>query len=153
MHGSRGDNKGSRPAPSPPKKSQNIGCLSNTEALPGGYLFPCSPEINWLVPLFPKNRKFVFLCSLFPNIVFVPLFASKFPEINALFPLFPQTPVRASILVWFPCEITKLSCQHSMLGLHRKTPAKLHLNGISLAGRQMMAQFWWYKWIISPLIN
>ena len=39
-----------------------------------GYLFPCSPEINLLVPLFPNNRKFVLLCSLFPNIVFVPLF-------------------------------------------------------------------------------
>ena len=21
----------------------------------GGYLFPCTPEINWPVPLFPKN--------------------------------------------------------------------------------------------------
>ena len=35
------------------------GRLNITEALPGGggrgYLFPCSPEINWLVPLFPKN--------------------------------------------------------------------------------------------------
>ena len=74
-------------------------CLNDDEAIPGGYLFPCSPEINWLVPLFPKNRKFVFLCSLFPNIVFVPLFPSKFglcsPEINALFPLFPKTPGRA----------------------------------------------------------
>ena len=56
------------------------GRLNNTEALPGGrgYLFPCSPEIDWLVPLFPKNREFVFLCSLFPNIVFVPIFFSKF---------------------------------------------------------------------------
>ena len=43
-----------------------------------GYLFPCSPEINWLVPLFPKNREVVLLCSLFPNIVFVHLFPSKF---------------------------------------------------------------------------
>ena len=51
--------------------------LSDFEALPGGYLFPCSPEINWLVPLFPINQKIVFLCSLFPNIVFVPLFPSK----------------------------------------------------------------------------
>ena len=34
----------------------------------------CSLEIDWLVPLFPKNRKFVFLCSLFPNISFVPMF-------------------------------------------------------------------------------
>ena len=56
----------------------------------------CSPEINWLVPLFPKNRKVVFLCSLFRNSVFVPLSPSKFdlcsPEINTLFPLFPRTP-------------------------------------------------------------
>ena len=78
------------------------------EALPGGgYLFPCSPEINWLVPLFPKNRKFVFLCSLFPNIVFVPCspqnltFFPCSPEINTLFPLFPKTPARAtSISIW-----------------------------------------------------
>ena len=49
----------------------------NLEVFPGGHLFPCSSEI-WHVPLFPKNRKFVFLCSLFPNIVFVPLFPSKF---------------------------------------------------------------------------
>ena len=64
---------------------------ASTEALPGGMPVPLFPEINWLVPLFPKNRKFVFfcslfpknrkfvfLCSLFPNIVFVPLFPSKF---------------------------------------------------------------------------
>ena len=57
------------------------------DALPGvgAYLFPCSPEINWLLPLFPKNRKIVFLCSLFPNIVLVPLFSSKF----GIYPLVP----------------------------------------------------------------
>ena len=37
------------------------------EALPGvgGYLFSCSPEINWLVPLFPKieNLLSYVLCS------------------------------------------------------------------------------------------
>ena len=67
------------------------------EAFPGGYLFPCSPEINWLVPLFPKNRKCAFLCSVFPNIVFVTPFPSKFglcspcsPEINGLFPCSPK---------------------------------------------------------------
>ena len=27
----------------------------------GGYLFPCFPKINWLVPLFLKNRKLVLL--------------------------------------------------------------------------------------------
>ena len=30
--------------------------FANNEPLPGGgYLFPCFPEINWRVPLFPKN--------------------------------------------------------------------------------------------------
>ena len=48
------------------------------EALPereggGGVPVPLFPEINWLVPLLPKNRKLAFLCSLFPNIVFVSL--------------------------------------------------------------------------------
>ena len=45
-------------------------------------------EINWLVPLFPKNRKFVFLCYLFPNIVFVSPFPSKFGLCSPV-PLFP----------------------------------------------------------------
>ena len=55
-----------------------------SEALQGGgHLFPCSPEINGLVPLFPKNRKFIFcvpcspilsLCPCSPkNFAFVPL--------------------------------------------------------------------------------
>ena len=74
------------------------------EALPGGYLFPCSPEINWLVLLFPKNRKFVFmfpvpqycLCSPVPLEIWPMLPCS--PEINALFPLFPKTPGRPYIL-------------------------------------------------------
>ena len=39
----------------------------------GWYLFTYSPEINWLVLLFPQNRKFVFLRFLFPNIIFVPV--------------------------------------------------------------------------------
>ena len=77
----------------------------------GGYMFPCPPEINWLVPLFPQNRKIVFLCSLFPNIVFVPLFPSNFgiwsPEIYALFHLFPKTPGRASIVVFRRTRIYK----------------------------------------------
>ena len=75
------------------------------EALPGGYLFPCSPEINWLVPLFPKNRKCVFfmfrvrqycLCSPVPLKIW-PLFPCS-PEIKGLFPLFPKTPGRASCI-------------------------------------------------------
>ena len=69
----------------------------------GGYLLPCSSEIKWLVPV-PEKSKICFLCSLFPNIVFVPLFPLKirplFPcsleinalEINALVPLFPKNP-------------------------------------------------------------
>ena len=38
--------------------------LLNMEALPGGggYLFSCSPEINWLVPLFLQPQ--YCLCSL-----------------------------------------------------------------------------------------
>ena len=44
----------------------------NTNEAPPGWDFPCSAEINWPVPQLPQNRKFVFLCSLFPNIVFVP---------------------------------------------------------------------------------
>ena len=63
------------------------------EALPGG-------GGGGPVALFPKNRKFVFLCSLFPKIVSVPLkiwplFPCS-PEINTIFPLFPQTPGRVS---------------------------------------------------------
>ena len=70
----------------------------------GGYLFPCTPEINWLVPLFPKNRKkkcfLMFpvpqycLCSPVPLKIWH-LFPCS-PEINTLFPLFPKTPGRAS---------------------------------------------------------
>ena len=62
------------------------------EALPGGYLFPCSPEINRFVPLFPKIKILIsyvpsspkmplFLCSLH----FKPLFLCS-PEINAIVP-------------------------------------------------------------------
>ena len=58
---------------------------TGNEALPGGgYQFPYSHEINWLVPLFPRNRKFVSygpcspILSLFPcppkNLAFVPVF-------------------------------------------------------------------------------
>ena len=84
-------------------KFNNTGALMRPSQGGGGVTVPLYPEINWLVPLFPKNRKFVFLCSLFPNIVFVPLFPSKFdlcsPKINTLFPLFPQTPGRASLML------------------------------------------------------
>ena len=65
--------------------------LAITESLPGGGGVPAPlfPEIVWLVPLFPKNRKFVSIFSLFPKIVFVPLkiwplFPCS-PEINAVF--------------------------------------------------------------------
>ena len=54
----------------------------------GGTGSSCSPEINWLVPLFIKNL--FFLCSMqFPNIVFLPLKIWPLicnPEINASFP-------------------------------------------------------------------
>ena len=52
----------------------------------------CKFHIGW-------NSTFVFICSLFLNIVFAPLFPSKFgiysPEINALFPCSPKNPGRA----------------------------------------------------------
>ena len=70
----------------------------------GGYLFPCSPEINWLVPMFPRNKKKMF--SMFPvpqyclcspvRLKIWPLFPCS-PEINALVPLFPKAPGRASL--------------------------------------------------------
>ena len=53
------------------------GIVLTVEALPEGGMrgipVPLFPQINWLVPLLPKNRKLAFFCSLFPNIVFVPL--------------------------------------------------------------------------------
>ena len=74
------------------------------EALPGGgggYLFPCSPEINWLVlPLFLKKSKICFLmfpvpqyCLCFPDPLKIwPLFRDPcFPEINALFLCSPKS--------------------------------------------------------------
>ena len=54
--------------------------------------------------LIPKNQNFDFLCSLFPIIVFVPLFPSVLdlfpcsPEINGLIPLFPKISGRARLL-------------------------------------------------------
>ena len=103
-----------------------------TEALPGGYLFPCSHEINWLVPLFPKNRKFVFLCSLFPNIGFF----NCSPQNLAFVPLFPwnkcpvspvpQNPWKGlttvfsiGTYIWFR---TVLSCRKTSLALDNGKP-------------------------------
>ena len=63
------------------------------ETLLGGEPFPCSPEINRLVSLFPKNRKLFFLCSMFPNIAFVPCstqnvtFVPCSPGINVISPV------------------------------------------------------------------
>ena len=57
-----------------------------------GYLFLCSPAFS----LVPQIQNLDFLYSLFPKIVFVPLFPSILdfcsPEINGLIPLFPQMP-------------------------------------------------------------
>ena len=55
-------------------------------------LIPCSPEIDWLVPMFLKiEEEKHFLCFLFPNSAFVllkrwHLFPIS-PEINAIFPI------------------------------------------------------------------
>ena len=65
------------------KNSCLISCsLEKNGLYPGAFtLRPIALKCNkldWIVPLFPPNRKSVFLCSLFPNIVFVPMFSSKF---------------------------------------------------------------------------
>ena len=64
--------------------------------------FTSSLEINWRVTLFPKIENLFSYVPCSPIFVFVTLFPSKFgicsPEINALFPLFPQTPGRASLM-------------------------------------------------------
>ena len=60
-------------------RTADDGLVLTVEAIPeegmrgGGVPVPLFPERNWLVPLLPKNRKLAFLCSLYPNIVFVPL--------------------------------------------------------------------------------
>ena len=77
----------------------------NTRGPPmgGGYLFPCSPEINWSWSPVPQISKIWFsmfpvpkycLCSPVPLKIW-PLFPCS-PEINALVPLFPKNPGRAS---------------------------------------------------------
>ena len=71
---------------------------------PGWYRFPCSPEINWLVPLFPKNWKFVFLCSLSPILSLFPCspqilaFVPLFPWNKCPFPPVPQSPCAKNIV-------------------------------------------------------
>ena len=62
----------------------NMKKVVNTNEAPPGWDFPCSAEINWPVPQLPQNRKFVFLFSLLPNIVFVTLFTQNL----AFVPLF-----------------------------------------------------------------
>ena len=59
----------------------------------GGYLFPCSPEINFALFPVPQNC----LCSPFP-LMFRRLYHYS-PEINALVRLLPKTPGRASSMV------------------------------------------------------
>ena len=71
-------------------------------ALPEGYLFPCSAEINRFLPLFPKIKTVIFYVPCFPKLhmflcspdaeTFVPCT----PEIKSNVPLFAKTPGRAS---------------------------------------------------------
>ena len=60
---------------------------------PRGYLFRYSPEINWLVPLFPKKSKICFL--MFP----VPQYCICPPQNLAFVPLFP----------WNKCPVSPVS--------------------------------------------
>ena len=63
----------------------------------GGYMFPCSSEINWLVPLFPQ-----ILFSYIPCSLILSLFPSKFglssyvPLNKCHFPFIAKTPANAS---------------------------------------------------------
>ena len=56
----------------------------------GGYLFPCSPRRNGLVP---QKQNLDFLCSLFPKIACVPLI---------FMPLFPCSPEKKCPCSPFP---------------------------------------------------
>ena len=71
-------------------------------------MFPCSPEINWLVPLFPKNRKFCFL--MFP----VPQYCLLSPVPLKIWPLFPCSP---KINTLFPCSPKPLGGSHILFEL------------------------------------
>ena len=94
-------------------------CLES-KALPEGYLFPCSSEINGLFPCLTK-LKIYFLCSLYPEIFIcfpVPLcFGNLFPcspEINIDL-LFPDTlggSKQTVLLVYVPVKllIVKRQC-------------------------------------------
>ena len=71
---------------------KNIPCIS--EALPGGYLFPCSPEKKISIfPLFPKIKILIFYVPCFPKLPCSPVTFSF-----RLFPLllwnkWPYSPV------------------------------------------------------------
>ena len=75
----------------------------------GRYLLPCSPRKNGLVPLFPKNKILIFLCSLFSKIACVPLFplflglCSPVP-LKKKMPLFPWEGLKDTlpIYIWIP---------------------------------------------------
>ena len=73
------------------------------EALPGVYLFPCSPEIFQHFPFFPKIKILIFYVPCSPKLPLLPCFLHfrlNFPcspEINDIIPLFPRTPGRASL--------------------------------------------------------
>ena len=81
-------------------RKDNVTCFQGKyKGPPGGSLFPCSSEINWLVPLFPKKSKICFLmfpvpqyclCSPVPLKIW-PLFPCS-PEINTHFRLFLSNP-------------------------------------------------------------
>ena len=70
----------------------------------GGWVpVPLFPSKKWPCSLVPPKQNLDFLCSLFPKIACVPLiFRPLLPsstEKNALVPLFPKTPGRASTVL------------------------------------------------------
>ena len=54
-----------------------------------GYLFPCSPRKNYIVPLRPQNKILIFYVLCSPKLpVFTPVFRSLFPWSSEKMPLF-----------------------------------------------------------------
>ena len=122
----------------------------------GGKPFHCCPEINRLVSLFYKNRK-LFLCSMLPNIAFVPCstqnwtFVPCSPGINVIFPCFPKPLGRDSIM-WIPylaiClpgkikkrQIDNRSANKRMVGRKLEMSTRSGSNYLTLAGK---SRFWY----------
>ena len=105
----------------------------------GGYLFPCSPEINWHVPLFPKIEN---LFSYVPCSPILSLFPCS-PQNLAFVPLFPWNKCPVSPVPQNPWEGLRAECIYNghtlpmenssfasfFLMLYGLSNVSVHLNG------------------------